>query len=55
MAEAVVHCLEAIEVDDHDGDVTTVSFGSSNGVLEAVIEERSVRQAGERVVQRLMT
>ncbi len=54
VAEAVVDQLEAVEVDEEHGDVgVVVGLGEPvQGVLEAVLRERPVREAGERVVER---
>ena len=49
VAERVVDRLEVVEVHEEDGNL----LGSAaEGVLQPVVEERAVRQPGERVVQR---
>ena len=54
MAEAVVHHLEAVEVDEEDGDRRRPSRVAHQRLLEAVDEEGTVGQTGERVVERLV-
>jgi hypothetical protein len=54
MPERVVDLLEAIEVHDHHGDPDVLTAGNGEGLPDPVVEERSVRQVGERVVERLM-
>ena len=49
VAVRVVDRLEVVEVHEQDGDL----LGSAaEGVIQPVVEERAVRQPGERVVQR---
>ena len=54
VAEAVVDELEAVEVEEQDRRQRAVARQPGQGVLEPVEEQRPVRQAGERVVQRAM-
>ena len=55
VAEAVVDELEVVEVDEGDrGDRRVGAADAGQGVLDAVEEQRPVRQAGERVVERLV-
>ena len=52
VAEAVVHRLEAVEVDDDDADGAVVACSACERVLHAVREQRPVREIGERIVER---
>ena len=54
MPEAVVHLLEAVEVDEEDPDPGRGPADSGERLQAAVAEERPVREPGERVVQRLV-
>ena len=54
MAEAVVDGLEVVEVDEHDGDGGRASLGAPERVLDAVGEERAVREVRHRIVERLV-
>ncbi len=54
VAEAVVHVLEAVEVNHHHRDVSTDPHSSAEGMFEPVVEQCPVRQTGERVVRRLV-
>ena len=55
VAEGVVDALEAVEVDEHRRDVgAAVVTGVQEHLLGAVHDQRAVREAGERVVQRLV-
>jgi len=54
MAERVVHFLEAVEVGEEQGERRPVASRREQRLLDTVLEERAVREAGERVVQRLM-
>ena len=54
MAERVVDLLEVVEVHDHHGRAAVAALGGAHGLLDAVAEEHAVREAGERVVQRLV-
>ena len=51
VAERVVDRLEVVEVEHADGDEVALAGGAVQGVLDAVVEERAVRQLGERVVE----
>jgi hypothetical protein len=51
MAEAVVDALEAVDVDEQDSNASLSVPPALEGVLEAVVEERPVRQPGQVVVQ----
>ena len=53
MPERVVHVLEVVEVDEQDRGALRDSPAPSEGVLEAVDVQGTVRQAGQRVVERL--
>ena len=53
VAEAVVHHLEAVEVEEEHregGGLAALRAGERD--LQPVLEERAVRQAGERIVER---
>src|SRR3954469_19712271 len=54
VAERVVDRLELVDAEKEDGRERPGALRASEGVLDAVVEERAVRQAGERVVQRLV-
>ena len=54
MAERVVDLLEVVEVHDHHGRAAVAALGGAHGLLDAVAEQHAVREAGERVVQRLV-
>ena len=55
VAEAVVHELEVVEVDEGDGrDRRVGPADAGQRVLDPVEEQRPVRQPGERVVERLV-
>jgi hypothetical protein len=53
MAQAVVHELEVVEVDEHHRDVARVALGIYRPA-QAVVQEVAVGQAGEGVVVRLV-
>ena len=53
MPEAVVDELELVDVEEQDGDLFLRALGARKSVVEAVDEERTVRQPGERIGQRL--
>ena len=52
VAEAVVDPLEPVEVHEHDRDGAAAAVGQC--AVEAVEQQRPVRQSGQRVVQRLV-
>ena len=54
VAERVVDLLEAVEVEEQHGGLGAGAAGAGLHLLDAVEDERAVRQAGERVVQRLV-
>ena len=54
VAERVVDLLEVVEVDQHHGGDAIGAAAGVEHLLDAVAEQRAVRQAGERVVQRLV-
>ena len=54
VAEAVVDRLEVVEVDEHDRDQRAAADGRTEGVRDAVGEERAVGEVGDRIVERLM-
>jgi hypothetical protein len=49
--EAVVHGLEPVEVDEQQRDRRSLALRPRQHVVEAVPEQRSVGQAGQRVVE----
>ena len=51
VAEGVVHALEVVEVDQQDGADAAVARDARVGLVEPVLEERPVGQAGQGVVQ----
>ena len=53
VAQAVIHLLEAVEVDQQNGENTTRSLGARERLVETVTEERAVRHPGQAVVERL--
>lgn len=52
MAEAVVDQLEVVEIDEEEGDAGAGSRGSLQAQLQVIEERRSVRETGQRVMQR---
>ena len=54
MAEDVVDALEVVDVDVQHRRVAALALGHRERVEDAVAAERAVRQAGQRVVQRLL-
>ena len=52
--EGVVHVLEAVQVHDQEGEGLLAAAGLLERVLDAVVEEAPVRQAGQAIVQRLV-
>src|ERR671931_2042121 len=54
VAPAVVDEFEPVEVEEEYGDEGAVPAGPGEGSGEAVAEEGPIRQAGERIVERLV-
>ena len=54
VAEAVVHHLEPVEVEEQHRDALVVALGVGELAAEALDEVQAVREAGERVVDRLV-
>jgi hypothetical protein len=54
VAERVVDLLEAVEVHHQHGDAAALALRRQDRLLDAVAEERAVREPGQRVVQRLV-
>ncbi len=54
VAERVVDLLEVVEVDQHHRGGAIPAAAGADHLLDAVAEQRAVRQAGERVVERLV-
>jgi len=50
VTESVIDVLEMIDVETMDGDRRAVARRSSQGLLQPVMKERAVGQAGQRVV-----
>ena len=55
MAEGVVDVLESVEIDEQDGNRHLASAGSGKHLLGPVEDQGSVRQPGQRVMDRLIT
>ena len=55
VAEAVVHVLELVEIDVQGRSSCALSPAAGQELLNAVHDQGPVRQAGQRVVHRLMT
>ena len=51
MAERVVDLLEAVEVEQHQREAGGVALRGQERLLEAIVEEPTVREPGERVVE----
>ena len=51
VAQAVVHRLEVVEVDEEHGQVGAREADAGQRVFEAVLEQRLVGQSGQRVVE----
>ncbi len=49
--EAVVHRLEVVEVDEHDRDPRTRAPAAQAGLVEAVDEQRAIRELGEVIAE----
>ena len=55
VAEAVVDDLEAVEVEEEDGDVAAAAaLEALERLAQAVVEQQPARQAGQRVAQQLV-
>ncbi len=54
VAEAVVHHLEPVEVEEQDGDAFVVELGVGELTAEPFHEVQAVRESGQRVVDRLV-
>jgi hypothetical protein len=50
VAERVVDCLEAVQIEEQQRDAVALAGGVGEGLLQAVVEKRPVGQAGQRVV-----
>ena len=53
VAAHVVHVLEAVEVDRDQGERLARAPRAAEGLLDAIVEEHTVREARERVAERL--
>ncbi|MNL12359.1 hypothetical protein D3C87_1332250 [compost metagenome] len=51
MAVGIVHELEAVEIDKQHGKARMLAGAGLDGLREAVVQQRAVRQMGELVVQ----
>ena len=55
VAEVIVHRLEAVQIEKHDGKVQLgMPLLASHGELQAVEKQGPVGQAGQRIVQGVM-
>jgi hypothetical protein len=54
VSEAVVHGLEIVEVDEHDGDLGHAASRAHQCMLDAIGEQCTVRELRHRVVKRLV-
>src|SRR5215210_5368935 len=54
MPKAVFYDLEVVQVCKQHRDLAAPPIGTSQGVFEAVHEQRPVRQSGKQIVERLM-
>ena len=50
MAERVVHFLEAIEIDQQHREPAFVAKRSQDCLLQSILEQRAIRQIGQRIV-----
>ena len=55
VTQSVVHGLEVVEVDEHDGDLVHAALRAHQGVLDSVGEQRTVGELRYRVVERLVS
>ena len=53
VTQCIVGVLEPIEIEGEDGDRATVTAGERHCLPQAVVHQHTVRQAGQRVMQRL--
>ena len=53
MPEAVVDCLEVVEIQEEHRDTLGVSAAPAEGVLEPIDEELAVRKRRQRIVESL--
>ncbi len=53
MAERVVDVLEAVEVEQQDGDLAPVALRMRDRPMGAVVEQQPVGEVGDRIVERL--
>src|SRR3712207_855487 len=54
MSKAVIYNLEVVHVREEHRNLGASPIGTSQGVFEAIHEQRSVRQPGKQIVERLM-
>ena len=52
MPDAVVHVLEVVEVEDDQGEASSVAVGPCDFVREGLVEGLAVRETGEAVLDR---
>src|SRR3954464_8845840 len=50
MAERVVDRLEAVEVDEHHGDLLAIALAMRERLAQAIFQQPAVRQSGQRIV-----
>jgi hypothetical protein len=53
VAQAVVHVLELVEIEEDDGNQVAVAMGFQHRLVQTVVEQRAVRQTGQRIMCRL--
>ncbi len=54
MAERIVDHLEAVQIDHQHGDTAFAPLGIRDRLRQAVVEQQTIRQLGERIVRREM-
>ena len=54
VAEAVVDRLEVIEIEEEHGDRRPLAGPARQRVAHAVLEQRAIGEAGQRIVERLV-
>ena len=52
MSQRVVDALEAIQIDEHDGDMFAVAMRARHRLFQLLMKQLSIRQACERIVHR---
>ena len=54
VAERVVEHLQVVDVEEEQGEAAALGVGARDRLAEALHQQRAVREAGERVVQRVV-